>query len=99
MRAEDLGAIRVGAEMQSMKPYMDFEIEGLKKAVVSFVLGAINNGTLTPEIAFAKWTEYASYVKLQQKIDQRIRIGQSAGQEKPDLDFIPKVGYTSNPTT
>lgn len=88
MTPEDLGAIRSGAELQSVKPYMDAEIAGLQKAVVSFVLSAVVNGTLTPEIALSKWVEYISYTKLSQKLDQRIRVGQSVGSHNTDtLDF------------
>lgn len=92
MNANDLAAIRSGAEMQSVKPYMDQEIGGLQKSVVSFVLAEVNKGTLTPEIAFAKWVEYTSYIKLQQKLDQRIAVGKSVGENNAGtLDFSPKV--------
>ena len=88
MKAEDLATIRHGAELQNMRPYMDTEITSLQKAVVSFVLAAVNNGTLTPEIAMSKWIEYVSYTKLSQRIEQRIRVGQSVGGENTThLDF------------
>lgn len=89
--AADLGLIRVGAEIQSMKPYMDAEISGMQKAVVSSVLAAVNNGTLTMEMALTKWHEYISYYKLNQKLEQRIRIGQSVGAVN-NLDMNKKVG-------
>jgi hypothetical protein len=96
MKVEDLSAIREGAKIQSMKPYMDNEISGLQKAVISFVLAAVNNGTLTPEMALSKWVEYVSYVKLQQKLEQRIRIGQDIGAKNAqDLDFTAQTGYTA----
>lgn len=79
MKAEDLGAIRVGAEMQAVKPYIDSEIEGMKKAVVSSILQKVNDGSLTPDVALSKWVEYVAYIKLQQKYEQRIRMGQSIG--------------------
>lgn len=92
MNVEDLGAIRRGADYQQMKPQLDNEIETMQKAVVSFVLAAVNNGSLTPEIALTKWVEYISYQKLQQKIDQRIRIGQSIGAaNKETLDLTNKI--------
>lgn len=81
MNVEELSIIRHGAELQNMKPYMDNEISSMQKAVVSFILAAVNNGTLTPEIAMSKWVEYVSYQKLGQKIDQRIRMGQDMGQK------------------
>jgi hypothetical protein len=100
MKVEDLAAIRHGAELQSIQPYMEHEINGLMKAVVSFVLGAVNTGSLTPEVAFAKWVEYVSYVKLQQKIKQRIEVGRSIGEkEKLELDKISPIGYTTQSNT
>lgn len=100
MTEEALSAIRTGAEIQSFKPYMDNEISGMQKSVVSFVLAAVNSGTLTPEVALTKWVEYVSYLKLQQKLEQRIRIGQSAGQSvSNELDFPLRNSYTSPSTT
>lgn len=91
MKIEDLGAIRIGAELQSVKPYMDSEIFSMQKAVVSFILTHVNAGTLTPEMAVSKWVEYISYTKLQQKIDQRIEIGKSKGGENyENLTFTAK---------
>ncbi len=81
MKIDDLNAIRQGAELQNLKPYMDTEIGGMQKAVVSFVLNAVNKGELTPDMALSKWVEYIAYFKLSQKIDQRIRVGQSIGAE------------------
>jgi len=81
MKVDDLNAIRQGAELQNLKPYMDTEIGGMQKAVVSFVLSAVNKGELTPDMALSKWVEYIAYFKLSQKIDQRIRVGQSIGAE------------------
>lgn len=92
MNENDLSAIRIGAELQNMKPYMDSEIAGMQKAVVSFILAAVNNGTLTPDIALSKWVEYISYQKLGMKLEQRIRIGQSVGAQVGDnLDFHSKI--------
>lgn len=88
MKAEDLSAIREGAEIQSLKPYMDNEIEGMQKSIVSFILQRVNDGSLTPDIALSKWIEFISYSKLQQKLSQKIRIGQSVGSAQGStLDF------------
>lgn len=88
MNVEELSAIRQGAELQSVKPYIDNDIAGMQKAVISFVLNAVNNGTLTPEIAMSKWVEFVSYTKLQQRLEQRIRVGQTIGANHvQDLDI------------
>lgn len=98
MNTNDLAAIRTSAELQNLKPYMDNEVEAMQRAVVSFVLSAVNNGTLTPDIAHTKWVEYISYTKLQQKLEQRIRIGQGVGaQIGGNLDFSTKPSYTELP--
>lgn len=91
MKATDLGIIRQGAEIQSMKPYMDAEIESMQKAVINSVLAAVNNGTLTTEMALTKWHEYISYFKLGQKLEQRVRVGLSVAKDN-SLDFNTKVG-------
>lgn len=77
--SNELSAIRHGAEIQSMKPYMDAEIISMQKAVVSSVLQAVNDGSLTAEKALSKWMEYIAYQKLLQKLDQRIAVGASIG--------------------
>lgn len=83
---EELGLIRTGAQIQQLKPYIDNEVLVLQKSVISFVLAAANSGTLTPEIAFAKWMEYIAYQKLLQKFDQRVSIGASIGANR-NLDI------------
>lgn len=83
---EELYTIRLGAEIQQFKPYMDNEIAVMQKAVVSSVLAAVNSGTLTPDIAMSKWMEYIAYQKLSQKFDQRINVGVSIGKNR-NLDF------------
>lgn len=91
MNAEDLAVIRHGAELQNMKPYMDSEITSLQNAVVSSVLAAVNKGTLTPDMALSKWVEYISYIKLSQKFEQRIAVGQAVGaQNASQLDIQPQ---------
>lgn len=92
MSPEDLGVIRVGAELQNMKPYLDNEIEGMQSAIVNSVLVAVNNGSLSPEMALSKWMEYIAYKKLSQKFSQRIEIGKSTGGGLGQtLDFQSKV--------
>lgn len=91
MNAEDLAVIRHGAELQNMKPYMDSEITSLQNAVISSVLAAVNKGTLTPDMALSKWVEYISYIKLSQKFEQRIAVGQAVGaQNASQLDIQPQ---------
>lgn len=84
--AEDIGAIRQGAELNAVKPYLDNEIAGMQRAVVSSVLNAVNKGELTPEMAMSKWMEYIAYYKMSQKVEQRIAVGASVGSSR-NLDF------------
>lgn len=88
MKAEDLANIRTGAELSQMAPYVNNEVAGLQKAVVSTVLRAVNEGTLTPEMALSKWMEYIAYLKLNQKFSQRIVVGNSlANHNQASLDI------------
>lgn len=77
--SSELFQIRSGAEIQQMKPYLDNEIAAMQKAVVSSVLAAVNNGSLTSEMALSKWMEYIAYQKLSQKFEQRVKVGQALG--------------------
>lgn len=83
---QDLHAVRHGAELANIKPYLDVEIQAMQKVIVSNVLSNVNAGTLTPEIAMSKWMEYIAYQKLINKFEQRIQFGQSVGSSK-SLDF------------
>jgi len=92
MNEGDLAKIRHGAEIQQFKPYLDNEIEAMQKAVVSYVLHAVNAGELTADVALSKWMEYIAYVKLNQRLEQKVRIGQSVGAAQGDrLDFTSKL--------
>lgn len=97
MKPEALQAIREGAEISAMKPYIDSELGSMQRAVVSSVLAAINKGCLTPEMALSKWMEYIAYVKLNQRIEQKVRVGQSVGEANAkDLTFTP-ITYKNLP--
>lgn len=88
LTSEDLAHIRTGAELSQMAPYVNSEVAGLQKAVVSAVLHAVNEGTLTPEMALSKWMEYIAYLKLNQKFSQRVAVGNSiAIANQPHLDI------------
>lgn len=94
MNEKDLSKIRHGAEIQQFKPYLDNEIVAMQRGVVSSVLSAVNTGTLTPEMALSKWMEYIAYLKLTQRLDQKVRIGQSVGEKVGEkLDFSAQPTY------
>jgi hypothetical protein len=91
MNVEQLGDIRVGSELQNIKPYIDHEVANMQRAVVNSVLSAVNSGELTPEMAMAKWMEYIAYMKLNQRFAQKIEVGKSVGQRVGNsLDFSTK---------
>lgn len=83
MKDTDLTALRVGAEIGGMKPYIDVEVASLQKAVVNSVLSAMNAGELTPDMAQQKWVEYLSYTKLSQKFEQRMAVGKAVSVDFP----------------
>lgn len=97
MKEEDLGAIRLGAELQNMKPIIGAELSMMQKAIINSVLSAVNSGQLTPEMALSKWMEYIAYQKIIQRIDQRIEVGKSVGGvNSQKLDFSADPRYTAN---
>jgi len=79
MKVEDLAAMRIGVEMDTIRPYVEAEVNEMQKFVVNTVTSLVNAGTLTPEIALAKWMEYIAYRKLLQRFDHKIKHGASLG--------------------
>jgi len=63
-----------GYELVNMLPYARAEIEQMMKAVVNNILGDIQAGRLTPDVAMQKWIEYASYVRLLQRFEQKVKV-------------------------
>ncbi len=63
-----------GYELVNMLPYARTEIEQMMKAVVNNILGDIQAGRLTPDVAMQKWIEYASYVRLLQRFEQKVKV-------------------------
>lgn len=88
MNAEKLAEVRYGAELQNFKPYIDNEITSMQMAIENSVLTAMNNGSLTAEMALTKWIEYLSYRKLGQRFSQKIQQGKTATNPET-LDFSP----------
>ena len=89
MKVEELAAMRTGVEIDAMRPYVQVEVDGMQRAVVNAVTMMVNEGTLTPEIAHAKWMEYIAYRKLLQRFDQKIKAGTDIGKAQ-NLDLKGK---------
>ncbi len=73
---EKLAQQRIAGEYQQMLPALTVEIEGMKKALVNSVMSDLTSNRLTPEIALEKWVEYAALVRLLQKFESRVRMGE-----------------------
>jgi len=88
MTPEQLGFIKDGADLQNVLPHIRADVETIQKGIVNGVMSSINKGELTPEIAQQKWIEYTAYTRLLQKMEQKVRMGQSIGEKVGgELDF------------
>jgi hypothetical protein len=83
MKPEELEQIRIGAELQNYAPYITDDLDKMKRGIVNRVMMLVDQGTFTPDIAFAKWHEYVSYERLSQRVNKKIVVGQELGNKMP----------------
>jgi hypothetical protein len=83
VKPEDLAIVRIGAEMQNYAPYIQYDIDKMKRAVVNEVMALMSTHDFTAEVALAKWYEYVSFERLMQKVNKKITAGQEMGKMMP----------------
>jgi hypothetical protein len=71
-----LEQIRVGAELQNYAPFINDDLDKMKRRVVSQVMMQIDKGELTAEGALSRWHEFVSYERLSQRVNKKIVAGQ-----------------------
>lgn len=84
MNVEELAAITTGAEISGMLPALASEIAKMQQTIVNSVLTDISAGSLTPEIAYQRWIEYATQQRLLQRFNQKVRVAVSVGEKNRD---------------
>lgn len=80
----DLAAVHQGARLQVVMPLVEGEVTRMIESVEARVYRDIERGELTPEAALEAWRTIHSYRKLVRRMQARIAIGQSAGEEIAD---------------
>lgn len=83
MKVEQLRDVRIGAEIANAIPAIRTEIEALQKQIITSVMLLVNDNKLTPEVAQQKWMEYIGAARTLQRLEQKVRIGVSAGLTMP----------------
>jgi len=87
---EQLADLNLGAKFQSLQAPLTADIEKLKRQTEQVVYTAIAQHTLTPEQALQAWYEHLSYHRLLQRFNQRIKIGEAAGNALQPLTGEPR---------
>lgn len=72
MTVEELSALRLGAELQNLRPYLKMDIEQQITGVMNSVSALVNKNELTPELAMLKWMEVITLRRILTRTDQRI---------------------------
>lgn len=78
---EELLDLSEGAKLASLREPLSQDLETLKKQVYNKVFTAISKGELTENLAVQAWHEVHAYHRIQQKINQRVKVGQSVSAE------------------
>jgi len=80
MEPNDLRSIRDVQIMESLRPYLEAEVDKQINAVQNRVLSQLERGELDPQLALNAWVEVQTLRKLVNKFKQTVRMGQSKGQ-------------------
>ncbi len=85
MKQDDLAIARDGAYIAGALPYIDDDIQ---KQLNRIDREAQLAEPLTPELAYALFTQRLAYISILRKLKQRVEIGVSkAGNIQETLDF------------
>lgn len=91
MKPEDLSAVRDAAVLGSVMPLIQAELDKMNRQLEQKMQAALAKGTMTPEMALTGWIEKASLHRLHLMLMQKVRMGQSKGENlASELDINPK---------
>lgn len=76
----EMSKVRDGARFAGFLPYLQVEIDKMVLALEGRVLAHVGEGTLTAELAVHAWMELNAYRRLMKRFEQKVKIGQTAGQ-------------------
>lgn len=75
---EQLGAVRMGAEIQGFLPYLAEEVLKMQSAVQNKVYQSMGLMTFTPDQAFAAWAEMKALHDLYNRFSGKAKMGLAA---------------------
>lgn len=78
---QQLQTISSGAAIATLLPHIQTELNGMKSSVEIRMYSEIATGKLTPDSAYAAWQELYSYHRLLKRLETRVNIGTSTGEE------------------
>lgn len=76
----EMSKVRDGARFAGFLPYLAAEVDKMVGTLESRMLDHIRDGSLTPDLAIQGWMELNAYRRLMKRFDQKVKIGQTAGQ-------------------
>lgn len=76
---EEMAKISEGARLAGFLPYIEQEVAKMERMVENKAYLHIMKGTLTPEMALNYWLEKKAYHSLLTRFEQKVKIGQLAG--------------------
>lgn len=78
----NIAAAYSGARLQAVMDILEAEIARMTQAVEAKTFRSLEEGRLSPDMALSAWQEIHGYKKLLRKLETRIQVGQSAGEEE-----------------
>lgn len=86
---EKLAAVRDGAKVKALLPYLEAEMTSLLAQVDGKAADLYAKGALTPDVAALLWAERLAYRKVLRHFDQRVRLGAAIGEDiAPEMDLL-----------
>lgn len=77
---EQLADLNLGAKYLSLQQPLTDDIQKLLRQTEQKVYTAISANTLTPDMALQAWYEHLAYHRLIQRFNQRIKMGETVGE-------------------
>ena len=77
----DLSSVVNGARIANTLPYINAEIDAMKRTLMTRMFAKIRQGVLTPEAAYEGWMELFSYERLTKRFEKTVQAGVNAGRK------------------
>lgn len=85
---EEMSTIHEAARLAGFLPVLKEYTDKMERALENRTFLALNQRTLTPEMALQAWMEKHAYRQLVSRVEQGIAMGTSMTQRKP-ISFSP----------